>query len=152
MIKAEKSLKPGQYAVNLSDEIVEEIDNFAIGMFKDRADFLLFAVRDFTRQIHKKTNRYEKSIYDTTKDLPRAIQESQDKIDDYLSKVKRRADKFYSKDMSQITLYVTEMQFKELSLFFNERRALKNLQDFARAAAVWELDEMSQLSSGYIDL
>jgi len=142
MMKAARKEPTVKKIVNLSDELVEEIDDLAIGMYSNRSEFLTEAIRSFTRRrINLDRVAIDKLQEEYSGDelACRALERSQNA----LRKLKRASDRYESDDVTPISVYITRYQLDViLSCFVSKDGAVRNLQEYARIAAVSELRTM----------
>ena len=139
MLKSVRKEPTVKKIVNLSDRLVAEIDEIAIGIYSNRSEFLTEAIRSFTRlRINHDRVMIEglQDDYDGEELAAVALAKSQNS----LKRLKDRSDKYEMEERTPITVYITQYQLDCIySCFVMPGGAVRNLQDYARIAAVAEL-------------
>lgn len=128
--------------INLSDDMIDEIDRLAIGIYSTRSEFLTEAIRNFTRQ---RINHDRAMIDRLSKDysgselVDRAVESSQRS----LKKLREKYGGYDSERRTPISAYITAYQLDCIySCFVFPDGEIRNLQEYARIAAAMELETM----------
>ena len=145
MITAVKREPTVKKVFNLPDRMVEKIDVFAIGEYASRSDFLTCAIRNLLRDIQRRSREYELRLLKTNKSDIDVVMRSYDKAIEHLVKIQKKYISYDSEGMTPITIYLTSKQIRYVDQYVGRQLPLKTLQDFARVAAIWELEEMDRI-------
>ncbi len=152
MIPAPKKAETEKKVFNLPDDLMQTIDEFGIGEYVSRSDFLTSAIRNYLRDIQRHRNEMEERIFRKNGNIAEAIERSYEKIFDYMAGQKKCLSRYNSKEHTSITLYLPKMLIMHTNFFIDKQGPVRNFQEFARIACILELDEMERLCDGYVDI
>ena len=131
--------------INLSDEIIDRIDNESLNDYTSRPEFVAAAVRSLTDLlINQWCIEYE---------LHSSECEDKLRMDDFIYELIRpklgelKADtvQYDSDEYTPVTLIVTEKQLEKINYFIRVNGPVRNMQDYCRMATVRMLDDRVKL-------
>lgn len=131
--------------INLPDDLVNRIDILANGYYPTRSDFLSHATISFIRN-RMNCNRLNLVTYQNDyKDLD-LVEKIFEESESGLRELKKELlPKYVSREVTPITLYITEKQFETILIcFITDYGELRNLQEFVRLAAAYYVRELEQ--------
>jgi len=131
--------------INLPDDLVNRIDILANGYYPTRSDFLSHATISFIRN-RMNCNRLNLVTYQNDyKDLD-LVEKIFEESELGLRELKKELlPKYVSREVTPITLYITEKQFETILIcFITDYGELRNLQEFVRLAAAYYVRELEQ--------
>ena len=131
--------------INLPDDLVNRIDILANGYYPTRSDFLSHATISFIRN-RMNCNRLNLVTYQNDyKDLD-LVDKIFEESESGLRELKKELlPKYVSREVTPITLYITEKQFETILIcFITDYGELRNLQEFVRLAAAYYVRELEQ--------
>ena len=131
--------------INLPDDLVNRIDILANGYYPTRSDFLSHATISFIRN-RMNCNRLNLVTYQNDyKDLD-LVEKIFEESESGLRELKKELlPKYISREVTPITLYITEKQFETILIcFITDYGELRNLQEFVRLAAAYYVRELEQ--------
>ena len=131
--------------INLPDDLVSRIDILANGYYPTRSDFLSHATISFIRN-RMNCNRLNLVTYQNDyKDLD-LVDKIFEESESGLRELKKELlPKYVSREVTPITLYITEKQFETILIcFITDYGELRNLQEFVRLAAAYYVRELEQ--------
>ena len=145
MIRATMKVKTVKKLINLPDDLVNRIDILANGYYPTRSDFLSHATISFIRN-RMNCNRLNLVTYQNDyKDLD-LVDKIFEESESGLRELKKELlPKYVSREVTPITLYITEKQFETILIcFITDYGELRNLQEFVRLAAAYYVRELEQ--------
>ena len=145
MIRATMKVKTVKKLINLPDDLVNRIDILANGYYPTRSDFLSHATISFIRN-RMNCNRLNLVTYQNDyKDLD-LVEKIFEESESGLRELKKELlPKYVSREVTPITLYITEKQFETILIcFITDYGELRNLQEFVRLAAAYYVRELEQ--------
>jgi hypothetical protein len=145
MIRATMKVKTVKKLINLPDDLVNRIDILANGYYPTRSDFLSHATISFIRN-RMNCNRLNLVTYQNDyKDLD-LVEKIFEESELGLRELKKELlPKYVSREVTPITLYITEKQFETILIcFITDYGELRNLQEFVRLAAAYYVRELEQ--------
>ena len=131
--------------INLSDEIIDRIDNESLNDYTSRPEFVVAAVRSLTDLlINQWCVEYELHSSECVDKL---------RMDDFiyelirpkLGELKAATVQYDSDEYTPVTLIVTEKQLEKINYFIRVNGPVKNMQDYCRMATVRMLDDRVEL-------
>ena len=131
--------------INLPDDLVNRIDILANGYYPTRSDFLSHATISFIRN-RMNCNRLNLVTYQNDyKDLD-LVEKIFEESESGLRELKKELlPKYVSREVTPITLYITEKQFETILIcFITDYGELRNLQEFVRLAAAYYVRDLEQ--------
>lgn len=140
MVKAEVTKKKDRASINLPNSIIEEIDEYGIGMYASRGDFITCAMRNLLREITFLRRKSERRMIRKGMSPKEAVLTSRDESFVYLAKIQKGYRWEGIRSTTGLTAYLTELQFELLSEYYDRMGPVKTVQDFGRIAAIRELD------------
>ncbi len=145
MIRATMKVKTVKKLINIPDDLVMKMDVLADGYYPTRSDFLSHATISFIRN-RMNINRVNLVTYQEElkgDDLvDRIFEESESGIRELK---KELLPNYVSKEVTPITLYITEKQLETIGVcFITDYGELRNLQEFVRLAAAFYVRELEQ--------
>ena len=145
MIRATMKVKTVKKLINIPDDLVREMDVLADGFYPTRSDFLSHATISFIRNRMNQNRLNFVTYQDQYRDddlVEKIFEESELGIRDLK---KELLPKYVSKDVTPITLYITEKQLETILIcFITDYGELRNLQEFVRLAAAYYVRELDQ--------
>ena len=145
MIRATQKVKTVKKLINIPDDLVMDMDVLAAGYYPTRSDFLSHATISFIRN-RMNVNRVNLITYQDRYRGDELVEKIFEESETGLRDLKRELlPRYVSKDVTPITLYITEKQLETITIcFLSEFGELRNLQEFVRLAAAYYVREMRQ--------
>lgn len=145
MIRATQKVKTVKKLINISDDLVMDMDVLAAGYYPTRSDFLSHATISFIRN-RMNVNRVNLITYQDRYRGDELVEKIFEESETGLRDLKRELlPRYVSKEVTPITLYITEKQLETIAIcFLSEFGELRNLQEFVRLAAAYYVREMRQ--------
>ena len=145
MIRATQKVKTVKKLINIPDDLVMDMDVLAAGYYPTRSDFLSHATISFIRN-RMNVNRMNLITYQDRYRDDELVEKIFEESETGLRDLKRELlPRYVSKDVTPITLYITEKQLETITIcFLSEFGELRNLQEFVRLAAAYYVREMRQ--------
>ena len=144
MIPVTRKVPPEKQLIKLPDKLVEEIDRRALGIYSSRSEFLNEAIHTFARDrilADRKLAAKYKRTYKGNGATAETIRMSRAN----LWKLSMKLSRYESDDYTPVTAYITAHQLEIIrTCFLFKDGPLKTLQDFARLAAVMQLEAIDE--------
>ena len=145
MIRATLKVKTVKKIINIPDDLVKEMDALAAGYYPTRSDLLSHATISFIRN-RMNVNRLNlitlQEKYRDEELVDRIYEESESGLRELKKELLPRC---VSRDVTPVTLYITEKQLETISIcFISDYGELRNLQEFVRLAAACYVRELEQ--------
>lgn len=150
MLKSVRKEPTVKKVINLSDDMISEIDHLAIGIYSTRSEFLTEAIRSFTRQ---RINHDRALIDRLSKEYSgeRLSEEALESSQRSLKKLREKYGRYGGEERTPISAYITAYQLDCIfSCFVFPDGEVRNLQEYARIAAASELETM-RAEREYVD-
>ena len=132
-------------SVTIPDGIVLEMDGFSYGLFTNRADMMMFSVRDFTLflrglsiDIAKECDR----IYNNKKKSEEMYEAEFTRLQ---SDLMTFLDDYNLSSTTMFTLYITQAHYNIIETLIGDDKPFRNIQDYCRVAIVWEIRRIRDL-------
>ena len=145
MIRATMKVKTVKKLINIPDDLVVRMDVLANGYYPTRSDFLSHATISFIRNrmnLNRVSLVTNQDKFSGEELVNRIFEESESGIRELK---KDLLPKYSSREVTPITLYITEKQLETIGVcFITDYGELRNLQEFVRLAAAFYVRELEQ--------
>ena len=144
MIPVIRKVPPEKKLIKLPDSLVEEIDRKALGIYSSRSEFLNEAMHTFARDrvmADRKLAAKYKKMYKGNAATAETIRMSRAN----LWRLSMKLLQYESDGYTPVTAYITSRQLEIIrTCFLFKDGPLSTLQDFARLAAVMQLEAIAE--------
>ena len=145
MIRAKMKVSTVKKLINIPDDLVVRMDTLANGYYPTRSDFLSHATISFIRN-RMNINRVNLVTFQEDYKDEMLVDKIYEASEAGLRDLKKELmPKYPSKDVTPVTLYITEKQLETIQIcFISDYGELRNLQEFVRLAAAYYVRELEQ--------
>ena len=144
MIEAPKKGKTVKKIVKLSDRLVKEIDDNAIGFYTSRSEFVSEAVRNLTRKRLREDRDFFRNLPEGEVDFDEYSLELMRYSQEMFFKLMRDTEQYHSDIYTQVTVYIPEIELSYIENYTGKDMVIRNLQEYTRLAAAISINDLKK--------
>ena len=144
MITAPKKSETIKKIVKMSDRLVKEIDEHAIGFYTSRSEFVSEAIRDLTRKRLREDRDFFKNHPEGQADFNTVASELMQYSQERFFKLMRDTNLYDYDPYTQVTVYIPELEMSYIDNYIGKNMAVRNFQEYARLASAISIDDLKK--------